>query len=158
MKSFKDLSNYLKEVTEKTISNIENAQTEVAQKMWEDVISEAPVKTGEYISSIKVYPIEKSKLKITTFIGSEMMTPYAITTGKRYNLGYLLENGTLHHAIPNAFNWGVIYGYNSPQYFMTCRDDWHPGNVAIPHYKIALEKNKKLYKDKIKEAYRKALK
>ena len=90
---------------------------------------------------------------IKTFIGSGATV--TSKAGKSYNLGYLLEHGTLNHAIPNAFNWGVIYGFDSERYFRTCRDDWHPGSIAIPHYKLALEKNKELYKGKIKLAFKK---
>ena len=74
--------------------------------------------------------------------------------GTEYNLGYLLENGTLEHAIPNAFNWGVIYGFKSEKYKRTLQPDWHPGFKEIPHYYPALNLNKALYDKKIDEVMR----
>ena len=83
--------------------------------------------------------------------------PTKWTGGKVYNLGYLLENGTFEHAIPNAFGRGFTYGYTDTMgryHKGTLDKDWHPGTIAQPHYALALEKNRKLYKDNIKVAWR----
>ena len=155
MKNIKDLADYLEQKQEEFVKNVMEAQRETAEQIWADVIDNAPYKNGDYVSSIQIDPTEVNTSTIKTFIGSDLIVGPAISTGKSYNLGYLLENGTLHHAIPNAFNWGVIYGYESEQYLRTTQDDWHPGSIAIPHYSLALEKNKKLYKDNIRLAWRK---
>lgn len=151
-----DLNDLIKrfEKWEKDIDNeVMEAQRRTAQQIWEDVIGYAPVKTGEYISSITIDDTIKEKNTISTFIGSDL-TVEAKSTDKKYNLGYLLEHGTLPHAIPNAFNWGVIYGFDSEQYARTLRYNWHTGMYANPHYRLALEKNRKLYKDNIRRTWR----
>ena len=77
--------------------------------------------------------------------------------GTRYNLGYLLEHGTAEHAIPNAFGRGYHWNYTDSDgnfYKGTLEPDWHPGSKAVPHYKLALIKNKKVYKESISEAWR----
>ena len=130
----------------------------VIQTLWEDVIENAPVKTGDYIASINIDETKKEGNVISTFIGSDMSVgPTKWTGGKIYNLGYLLENGTFQHAIPNAFGKGFYYGYTDAMgryHKGTLDKDWHPGTIAQPHYELALIKNKKLYKDNIKIAWR----
>ena len=153
MKSLNDLIKRL-ENWEKNIDNeIMEAQQKTAQQIWEDVIDYAPVKTGNYIESIKIEGPTKENEVISTFIGSDL-TVEAKSTNKSYNLGYLIEHGTLPHAIPNAFDWGNIYGFDSEQYARTLRYNWHPGMYANPHYRLTLEKNRKLYKDNIKRTWR----
>ena len=153
MKLFEQLSKDIETFTHNITKELENAQRETAEKIWADVIDNAPFKKGGYVESIEISPTTNDNGTIKTFIGSSATV--TSKAGKSYNLGYLLEHGTLNHAIPNAFNWGVIYGFDSERYFRTCRDDWHPGGIAIPHYKIALEKNKELYKGKIKMTFKK---
>lgn len=158
MKDFNDLSKRFKQMADNIDKNIEKAQQETAQHIWEDIVDIAPLKTGEYISSIQVYPTENDGKTISTFIGSDLTVgPTKWTNGKYYNLGYLLEHGTAEHAIPNAFDLGFYYGFTDAKgkyHKGTLDKDWHPGTIAQPHYAIALEKNRKLYKDNIKVAWR----
>lgn len=153
MKSIDDLVKRFEKWQKDIDNEVMEAQEKTAQQIWEDVITYAPVKTGEYISSINIDGPTKEGNEIKTFIGSDL-TVEAKSTNKSYNLGYLLEHGTLPHAIPNAFNWGVIYGFDSPQYARTLQYNWHPGMYANPHYRMALEKNRKLYKDNIRQTWR----
>lgn len=153
MKSLDDLVKQFEQWQKNIDDEVMEAQRETAQKIWEDVILYAPVKTGNYVSSITIDEPIKEENTISTFIGSDLSVE-AKSTNKTYNLGYLLEHGTLPHAIPNAFNWGVIYGFDSPQYARTLRYNWHPGMYANPHYRMALEKNRKLYKDNIRRTWR----
>lgn len=154
MKSLNDLVKKLEKWENNIDNQIMEAQRKTAEKVWEDVILNAPVDTGQYIESIDIDGPHKEGKVVSTFIGSDL-TVEAKSNGNKYNLGYLLEHGTLPHAIPNAFDWGNIFGFNSEQYARTLRYNWHPGMYANPHYRLALVKNKKLYKDNIKYAWRK---
>lgn len=153
MKSLDDLVKRFEQWQKNIDNNIMDAQRQTAQQIWADVITYAPVKTGEYITSIDIDGPTKENNTISTFIGSDL-TVEAKSTNKSYNLGYLLEHGTLPHAIPNAFDWGNIYGFDSEQYARTLQYNWHPGMYANPHYRLALEKNRKLYKDNIRRTWR----
>lgn len=152
MKTLDDLVKRFEQWSKDIDNQIMDVQRETAQNIWEDVIANAPINTGNYIRSIEIEGPVKEGNEIKTFIGSGLTVESK--EGKQYNLGYLIEHGTLPHAIPNAFNWGEKYGYDSEQYARTLRYNWHPGTYANPHYRIALEKNRKLYKDNIKRAWR----
>ena len=69
------------------------AESDTAQSIWNDVILNAPVDTGEYVSSISVdEPVYKDNT-ITTVIGSDLKTEDG------YFLGRMLENGTGIYAL-----------------------------------------------------------
>ena len=154
MKNLKDLKIFLSNLDKKVINDLSKAQRTTAQKICSDVQSLAPG-NGQYSSSIKVSDtiIEGNTIKTSVYTD---MTVQAKSTGNVYNLGFLLETGTNPHAIPNAFNWGVIYGYDSAMYKRTLKKDWHPGFVAIPHFRPALNQNKTFYKEQIKKILKEA--
>ena len=152
MKNITELSLFVKNIDKTLIHALEEAQKETAKQIANDVKSSASVGTGAYRDSILVRDTEVDNKTIRTRITSSLVVGPAISTGQSYLLGMLLENGTSHHAIPNAFNWGKIYGYDSEQYQRTLDPNWHPGFVAMPHWIPALEKNKKLYLDNIGKA------
>lgn len=157
MKDLNDLSSYLKRLPKKVEKEIIKAQQEVAKKIEADARELAPG-NGPYAQSIIARETQKTDLYISTKISTTVMTDVAKSTGKQYNLGFLLETGTNPHAIPNAFDWGRIYGYDSDMYKRTLSKDWHPGFVSMPHFAPALNKNKKIYEQKIQEALRRAMK
>lgn len=150
MKDLKALKVFLSNLDKKAVDNLVKAQRTTAQKICSDVQSLAPG-NGEYSSSIKVSDTKVENSTIKTRIYTDM-TVQAKSTGNTYNLGFLLETGTNPHAIPNAFNWGVIYGYDSDMYKRTLKKDWHPGFVSMPHFVPALNQNKTFYKEQIKKA------
>lgn len=152
MKDITELSLFIKNIDKALIPELERAQQETAKKIEEDVKASAPVGTGQYSNSIKTRATETDNKSIRTRITSTLTVGPAKSTGKSYLLGSLLENGTSHHAIPNAFDWGRIYGYDSEQYQRTLDPNWHPGFVAMPHWQPALDKNKKLYLENIGKA------
>ena len=81
--------------------------------------------------------------------------------GNVYNLGYLLENGTMQHAIPNAFGLGYTYGYvdiNGVRHKGTMDKDWHPGFAPLPHFIPALLDNKENYNKALKRVLDKEFK
>ena len=159
MKTLDDLIKRFEQWQKNIDKQLMEAQEQTAKQVWEDVITNAPFKNGDYVSSIVIDGPVKEKNEIKTFIGSDMSVgPTKWTGGKVYNLGYLLENGTYEHAIPNAFGYGFYYGFTDEKgvyHKGTLDKDWHPGTFAQPHYAMALIKNKKLYKDNIKIAWRK---
>ena len=150
-----DLSQWAKNLPREVIK----ANDETAKIIQDDIQSLAPG-TGDYSKSITAddtkYSIYEGGSKVSTVIGSDMIVQSK--KGTEYYLGELLENGTEHHAIPNAFNWGVIYGFDSDMYKRTEDENWHPGFDAIPHYSIGLEKNKDLYLNNLKKAIQEAKK
>lgn len=84
-----DFDNFSK----KLIQNLMKAESDTAQSIWNDVILNAPVDTGEYVSSISVdEPVYKDST-IKTVIGSDLKTEDG------YFLGRMLENGTGIYAL-----------------------------------------------------------
>lgn len=158
MKNIIDLSSDIEHKADIIDKIVAKAQRIVANKLCNDIKSLAPTKTGEYRDSIKVSPTTIENNVIKTFVGTDFTVgPTKWTGGVLYNLGYLLEHGTYEHAIPNAFGYGFYYGFTDMHgrfHKGTLDPDWHPGTIAQPHFSIALEKNKKFYKDKIKEVWR----
>ena len=143
IKNATEINLYLRNISKKVEKDVIQAQREVANKICQEAQNTAPGQ-GEYANSIKVRDTEVEGDKITTRITTDV-TVIAKSNGNIYNLGQLLENGTLHHAIPNAFDWGRIYGYDSAMYKRTLDPNWHPGFAEIPHFLPALENNKENY-------------
>lgn len=132
MKDISQLSDCLTEMGNVLQKHLIEAQSKAADIMLDDVLQNANYDTGTYKNSIYRTETEFVGNDIQTFIGSDMQV--VTKDGKSYNLGALLEHGTDPHAIPNAFGWGDIYGYDSSQYKRTLQDDWHPGMVAHNTY------------------------
>lgn len=170
MNSIYDLIKKFKKWQKEIDNQVIEAQRKTAEVVWEDIIANAPVKSGEYISSIQIEDTKKEGHTITTLIGSDLKVgptkwgPSAdpfnkdkglsnnAPAGTEYCLGYLLEHGTLPHAIPNAFGRGFYWGSNGKK--GTLDPNWHVGTIAQPHYAPAVEKNRKLYKDNIRVVWR----
>ena len=159
MKTFNDLADFIEKKANSIDKLVIKANDIVAKKVYNDILQNAPTgATNSYRESIRIYPTEVKNNVISTFIGSDLCVgPTKWTGSKMYNLGYLLEHGTTEHAIPNAFDYGFYYGFTDMHgryHKGTLDKDWHPGTIAQPHYAIALEKNKKFYKDNIRLAWR----
>lgn len=157
MRDISELSNFLDTLPKKLEDELIKAQQETAKVIEADARLYAPGNGGYSQSITAKEPVVDGK-NISTNISTEMMTEVAKSTGKQYNLGMLLETGTDPHAIPNAFDWGHIYGFDSEMYKRTLQEDWHPGFVSMPHFIPALDQNKELYQRKIQEAIGRALK
>lgn len=156
MEDLKGLALHLKKIDKKILNDLAKAQRETAESICKDAQSLAPG-NGEYKNSIKVTNTEMDGKKITTKIVTDV-TVTAKSNGNVYNLGALLENGTMPHAIPNAFGWGDLFGYDSYMYKRTLDPNWHPGFVSMPHFIPALNKNKLVYLQNIVDAMNKELK
>lgn len=150
----KDISNLETDITH-IFGNITDrlikVQREAATNIMNDAKRLAPVgETGEYRNSIKISDTKVTENSIETEIYTDEVVE--TTDGKVYNLGFLIENGTMPHAIPNAFDWGRIYGYDSDMYKRTLDPNWHPGTNPQPHFIPALQKNKFKYKVNVVKA------
>jgi len=155
MKSFNSLADKLNKWANNIDKKVEDGLNKSAQQIWEDIIANAPIGTGNYISSIQIYPIEKTNDKMSIFIGSGLLvgpTKKARNNGNYYNLGYLLEHGTKPHNIFPVDSEYLVFTIDDKKIFT--KHVWHPGTIAQPHYSLALEKNKKLIKDNIDLTWR----
>lgn len=158
MKTLDDLADFIERKANNIDRFVAKVEQKVAEKIKDDIIVNAPYKTGAYVNSIQIYPTEIENNRITTFIGSDLTVgPTKWTGAKLYNLGFLLEHGTFQHAIPNAWGKGFYYGYTDESgrfHKGTLDENWHPGTIAQPHYRLALEKNKKLFIGNMKLIWR----
>lgn len=131
------------------------AQQNTAQKIWEDIIAQAPTRSGVYISSIQVGKPKVENGKITTAIFSDLLVGGDNPKWAKVPLGALLEWGTgIKGASSNTYPHG--YGYRLTPW---CYYDKYlhmfittDGMVARPHFYPSLAKNKKNYKDEIRKA------
>ena len=154
MRNISEMAKYFSTFTDKSINNIKKAQQQTGEVIRDDAKQLAPFETGVYEESITMSPLELQKGEISTKIYT---TEQVVTKdGKSYNLGFLLENGTYHHAIPNAFGWGDKYGYDSERYYRTLDPNWHPGTIAQPHFTTALQQNETTYLQNIDKAIKEA--
>lgn len=154
------LNDYLKRIRTNVIMNIIEVQQKTANDICEDAKHFAPIQTGKYRESIKVGKTKVENEHISTMIYTDALVQ-AKFNGNIYNLGYLLENGTLEHAIPNAFGKGYTYGYVDRYGYKhkgTMDKDWHPGFRPFPHFIPALLFNKEKYNIAIQKAIDKEFK
>lgn len=147
MKNATELNAYFNNIEKTIVKKLITAQREVAEEICQDAQNYAPG-NGEYSNSIKVRETKVEGDEIITSITTDV-TVTAKSNGNVYNLGFLLEHGTSHHAIPNAFDWGRIFGYDSDMYKRTLDPHWHPGFDAMPHFSLALIDNKDEYSIRI---------
>lgn len=154
MKTFDDLSKVFEKMARNIDKKVMEAQEKTALQIYEDVITNAPVgDTGNYIESIRIEGPKEENGVISTFIGSALMVGPTKSKGKSYNLGYLLEHGTNPHDIYPVDSEFLVFDIDGKTIFT--KHVWHPGTAEQPHYSLAIQKNKKFYKDNIKLSWRK---
>ena len=141
MKMIATLSTDLQKFSEKLERNLLKAQRDTAERIWEHLVENSNMDTGAYIASIQIGDTKKDGDTISTFIGSDLQV--TSKAGNSYNLGQLLETGTMPHAIPNAFGFGENFGIDP---------NFHPGMKAYNNYKNALNANTETYKSNIAKA------
>ena len=151
MKLISQLSIDLERASKKVIDNLIQAQQDAAKDIWNEVVSTAPMKTGGFITSIEVSPTTRENDTIKTLIGSKLTV--TSLEGKSYNLGKLLETGTMPHKIV-AVNARVLT--DGENFFG--KEVNHPGTRAYNFYQNALNKNKTNYKKRIKQAVKEGMK
>lgn len=146
MRDISEINKQLERIRRTIIAEVIEVQRKTAESICEDAKTFAPGK-GPYKDTIRVKDTEVNKGIISTEIITDL-TVEAKSNGNIYNLGYLLENGTLEHAIPNAFGLGYFYGYVDRYGYRhkgTLDKDWHPGFRPLPHFIPALLLNKENY-------------
>lgn len=151
MKLINHLNIDLENASKKVINNLIQAQEETARDIWNEVVSTAPMKTGEFISSIEIKPTKVENNTISTMIGSDLTV--TSLEGSNYNLGQLLETGTRPHKIV-AINSRVLT--DGENFFG--KEVNHPGTRAYNFYRNALNNNKTNYKRKISRAVKDGMK
>ncbi len=153
MKDISELVKDLKRVEKNLEKELIKAQENTAQQITYDAIRYAPG-TGGYASSIHATPTKSDGNKITTSIVTDVMTPVAKSSGKSYNLGFLLENGTKPHIIEPIDAKVLHFEINGEDIF--AKIVHHPGFKSRPHFTPALNKNKRLYEIEIAKAIERA--
>lgn len=152
MKTLNDLANMFDKLANKIDESTEKGLERTAQHIYQDVVELAPVATGVYRDSIQIFPIEKNDSEMSVVIGSKLNVGPAKVNGNYYNLGKLLEHGTLPHDIYPYDAQSLRFEIDGQEIFV--KHVWHPGTIAQPHYSLALEKNKKLLHKYIVEEWR----
>lgn len=152
MKDIMQLTAFIDKITKKTIPKLVEANKKTAKVILKDIKASAPKDTGEYASSIRIYPTKVTNNSVSTTIGSEATV--SSLGGKAYNLGMLLETGTSPHMIYPVNSKYLVFKIGDKTIFT--KKVKHPGTVSQPHYKPALDKNAKLYLDNIRKALEEA--
>lgn len=155
--------------SKKLIKNLMKAEENTAQSIWNDVITNAPVSTGEYVSSITVDKPTYKKKKITTIIGSDLKTEDG------YFLGRMLENGTGIYALEEHIGDSRTFVKSGYKYWYLPVDyvnkqigrkitlygkDYYVmhGQPAKPHFVPAYNSNVKVRKENIAKAIKESMK
>jgi len=152
MKDIASLSVDISKYGERVIDNLIKAQRETAKDLLKDVKVRAPVNTGAYRDSIQ--------MSETTFDGNVIRTSvYTDATvvdsaGRAYNLGELIEYGTRPHLIEPVREQYLKFTIDGKTIYAS--HVFHPGTVANPHFKLALEGIKPLYEFNIRKALKEA--
>ena len=155
MKDIQDLSKDLQKWEKELVNNLIEAQDEVANEIWQEIYQNANSNTGQFKLSIYKTPTElNSDGIIETGFGSNDWV--ISSSGKMYNLGWLLETGTSPHLIepvpPNKTLHFVIDGKD----VFTKRVN-HPGTIAYNNFENAINNNHEEYRQKLKEAINKSI-
>lgn len=132
-----DVTHFLGKITDRLVE----VQKEAANNIMNDAKQLAPG-NGPYRDSIKVSDTKITENSIETNIYTDMTV--SSLDSVKYNLGYLLENGTEPHTIVPKNSKVLVFDINGKTVFTTKVN--HPGTKPQPHFIPALEKNKFKYK------------
>lgn len=157
MRSIDELSEYIFKWGKITEEKMIKAHQDTAKKICEDAKGMAPIRSGTYVSSIKVGETQEQDGVYKTTIYTDLLVGGDNPRWQNVPLGALLEWGTgMPGAITNTYPHG--YGYRLTPW---CYYDKYlhmyvttDGMVARPHFSPALFQNKDYYKEKIREAIR----
>lgn len=155
MKDISQLSSDFASISVDIENKLKKAQRDTAKQIQADVKGLAPVDTGAYRDSIKVSNTKVDGTVLTTNIYTNVNVK-SLSTGNKYNLGFLLETGTLPHKIKPVKAKVLHFEINGEDIFAT--EVNHPGFASIPHFKPALNKNKITYINNIKKVLDKEFK
>ncbi len=158
MRSINQLSEYLFKWGKIVEENVVKAHQETAKKICEDVKSIAPVRSGRYVSSIKVGETTVKDGVYNTIIYTDLPVGGNNPRWMYVPLGALIEWGTgIKGATTNTYPHGYDYRLTPWTYYDKYLHDYveTDGMIARPHFTPALFGNRKFYMDKLREAIRK---
>ena len=147
IQTLKDISNLETDITRflgKFTDRLVEVQREAANNIMNDAKLLAPG-NGPYRDSIKVSETQVTENSIETDITTNVTV--SSLDGVKYNLGYLLENGTDPHEIVPKNSDVLVFEKDGRTIFTKHVN--HPGTKPQPHFIPALEKNKFKYKKDI---------
>ena len=140
-----DITYFLGKINDRLVE----VQKETANNIMNDAKQLAPVgETGLYRESIKVSDTRVTENSIETDIYTDMTV--SSLSGVKYNLGYLLENGTNPHTILPKRSDVLVFEKDGETIF--AKKVNHPGFKPMPHFIPAFKKNKYKYKLNIGKA------
>ena len=151
-KNISSISVGIAKYTEKVIDNIIKAHSNTGYVIKRDAQYLAPRDTGKYAKSIKLSETTYDGKTIRTSIYTDATV--SAYSGKTYNLGRLLEEGTLPHEIRAVKAEALHFTKMGEDVFAV--KVLHPGMIAQPHLIPALQKNIALYKSNIRKAIKEA--
>lgn len=167
MRDLKKLGADLGKFQKRLLDNLKEAQKETAHKIENDVKAFAPMNGGKYFDSITTSNTEEMSEKIHTSVYTD------IQTEDGYFLGRMIENGTGIYALEEHIGHTKTFIESGYEYWYVPADKVERpigkkvvfngkvfyvarGQRPAPHWKPALELNKVVYKNNIREAIRKA--
>lgn len=148
-----------KRLSESRLKKVITAQKNACQQICEDVKQGAPVRTGAYRDSIKTTDpkvtvlTEGKNLQRTRIVTDIYSDCVLVTDNPKWNgfpLARIIEYGTSSHFIfprnAHVLRWEDENGVHFAKYVH------HPGTAPVPHWKIAMWKNKETYTTAIRRA------
>lgn len=169
MKKIAQLEVDFDKFSKNVVKKLMEAEKNTAESIWNDVVANAPMDTGEYVSSISVDDPIYKKNTIKTVIGSDLKTEDG------YFLGRMLENGTGIYAleehigktktfIQSGYRYWYLPVEKAPKELGTPITIYGKqyyvmhGQPARPHFIPAYNSNVRIRKENIMKALREARK
>ena len=146
MKSILELSETIDNMGKNVIKNVMSAQRSVARKITDEIkqnVNETVhlTATGEFANSIKQSETYAEDGAIKTKIYTDLIV--TSKRGKSYNLGALLEYGTLPHIIFSKEGKMLRFEIDGKVYYRPLVR--HPGTRPYNYFRNALNNNKTYY-------------
>ena len=141
MKSIDNLETDIVKLFTKVTNGLIETQRETAENIKNDAKMLAPG-DGTYRESIKISETRVTENSIETDIYTDMTV--SSLDGAKYNLGFLLENGTNPHTILPKNSDVLVFEKDGETIF--AKKVNHPGFEPRPHFIPAFKKNKIKYK------------
>lgn len=141
----------IRELSNRKVKKVMEAQQRACQKICKDIQKSAPVNTGAYRDSIKVSKTFIHYNRIVTNIFSNLTLGGDNPTWQKFPLALIIEHGTKPHFITPKTPEGVLR-WEDENGVHFAKLVWHPGTVANPHWEKALNRNREYYNKMIRKA------
>jgi hypothetical protein len=154
-----NLYNKLLQWSEKLEDSLVDAVDETIKKVWGDVVETAPIRSGVYVSSIKISSPEIEKETIKAKVFSDLLVGGDNPKWAKVPLSALLEWGTgivgkNSNTYPHGYGYRLTPWCYYDQYlhmFVTTT-----GMLARPHFYPSLINNKETFIDEIRKRVEKS--